>query len=101
MIDNDPTSVTFYTRNKVTWEGTGRIAPAGSRTFGRVGQSKQLTGTELVGRQLHVLELPHDTAPPNVNDEVRTSRQGVEQRFTVVTVLPSPWKLEVVLDESG
>lgn len=100
LIANDPTTVTFYGRSGSVISATGKLAPAGSRTFGRLGQSFQLPGTEIVGSQLHVLELPYDTAQPAVNDEARTVRQGIEQRFTVITIIPSPWKLEVILDET-
>ncbi len=101
IIADEPTTATFYQRGGGTIEATGRLAPAGSRTFGRSGLSAQLPGTAIVGSQLHVLELPYDTTPPNVNDEVRTTRGSVEQRFTVVAVLPSPWKVEVVIDATG
>lgn len=100
LIAGDPTTVTFYGRGGSQIQATGKLAPAGSRTFGRLGQTFQLTGTQIIGSQLHVIELPYDTEQPAVNDEVRTDRQGVEQRFTVITVVPSPWKLEVVLDET-
>lgn len=98
LIAGDPTTVTFYGRGTEI-EATGRLAPAGSRTFGRIGVTRLLDGTEPVGKQLHVLELPYNTQLPAVGNEARTVRQSVEQRFTVVTVLPSPWKVEVILDE--
>jgi len=100
FIRTDPATATFHSRNGGTWGTIGRLAPSGSRTFGRLGQSMQLPGTELVGSQLHVLVLPYNDAEPAVGDEVRTVRSGIAQRFNVVTVVPSPWKMEVVLDET-
>lgn len=100
MITGDPTTVQFHGRDDSLIEAVGRLAPSGSRTFGRMGQSFQLPGTEVVGSQLHILELPYDTAQPIVGAEARTVRQGVTQRFTVAAVIPSPWKLEVVIDET-
>jgi len=100
LIQSDPAATTFYSTGGETWGTTGRLAPSGSRTFGRLGQSLQLAGTELVGTQLHILVVPYDTRQPGVGDEVRTVRSGVLQRFSVVTVVPSPWKVEVILDES-
>lgn len=98
MIEADPTTVTFH-GEAGSWQAIGRLAVAGSRTFGRTGQSTKLGGTELTGSQLHMIVLPYDTFQPEVADEVRTVRQGVQQRFTVVQCVPSPWKLDVIVDE--
>lgn len=101
LIDAEPATVTFYTRGNDSWTATGRLAPAGSRSFGRTMQTMLLAGTEVVGRQLSVLLVPYDTRVPGVNDEVRTIRGELEQRFTVVFTIASPYVLEVLLDESG
>lgn len=99
MIESDPTTIEFHGAGG-SWSATGRLAVAGSRTFGRTGQSMQLVASELTGGQLHVLVVPYDTTLPRPADEVRTTRQGVEQRFNVVQCLPTPWKVDIVLDEA-
>ena len=98
LIESDPADVTFYSKG-ATWTAVGRLAVAGSRTFGRTGQSMQLAASELTGAQMHTLILPHDTRQPLPADEIRTVRQGVAQRFDVVQCLPTPWKVDVVLNE--
>lgn len=98
MIESDPTTVSFHSRGS-SWQATGRLAVAGSRTFGRTGQSFQLAASELTGSQMHVLVVPYNTVQPSPTDEVRTVRQGVEQRFNVIQCLPTPWKVDIVLDE--
>lgn len=98
MIESDPTAIKFHAKDD-SWEATGRLAVAGSRTFGRTGQSVQLMASELTGSQMHVLVVPHDTRQPSPADEVRTVRRGVTQRFNVIQCLPTPWKVDIVLDE--
>lgn len=98
-IAKDPATVTFYNES-TSWEATGKLAPA-PLAVGRLWQSPGLGGSQLVGKQSWVIELPYDTTEPDAGNEARTVRQGVTQRFTVVSAQASPWKLEVVLDESG
>lgn len=101
IMASEPALVTFYGRGGETWEASGRLAPAGSRSFGRTMQSAMLAGTEIVGRQLSVVVVPYDTQVPDVGDECRTVRGDVEQRFTVVFTIQTPYQLQVLLDESG
>lgn len=98
LIESDPTTATLHNEDS-SWTVTGRLGIAGSRTFGRTGQSFQLAASELTGAQLYTLLVPYDTVLPRPADEVRTLRQGVAQRFSVVQCLPSPWKVDILLDE--
>lgn len=100
LINHDPTTFTIYGQSGATIaSGTGRLAQAGSRTLGRMAQTFQLQATQLVGVQLWTLLMAHDTTVPSVGDEVRTSRQGVEQRFNIVKQLKTPEYVMVLLDE--